>query len=273
MHVDRFNFPGGEVQVTVSPDTPLDNRLTSYIRNSDDLVAMLLVTDAMRRMGQQEIHLTLPYVPFGRQDRVMVRGQSFSLKVFCDILNAQNYASVTIWDPHSDVTPALINNCRVVEQHIIVSNNRGVLRSPGSKGEDILVCPDAGARKKILKVAQAAGYKDIIYADKVRDVATGKITGTTLNLHGDEYFDRDFLIVDDICDGGYTFIELAKELKRFTSGKIKLYVTHGIFSKGLFVFDGLIDEIYTANCWLTPEEVNIQRSLLDNRVDLRLITP
>jgi ribose-phosphate pyrophosphokinase len=55
------------------------------------------------------------------------------------------------------------------------------------------------------------------------------------------------LIVDDICDGGRTFIELAKKLRPMTTGKIKLLITHGIFSKGIEVFDGIIDEVLVIN--------------------------
>jgi ribose-phosphate pyrophosphokinase len=57
---------------------------------------------------------------------------------------------------------------------------------------------------------------------------------------------RDFLIVDDICDGGRTFIELAKVLRPLTSGQVKLYVTHGIFSAGFEALAGL-DRIFVAN--------------------------
>ena len=44
---------------------------------------------------------------------------------------------------------------------------------------------------------------------------------------------RNCLIVDDICDGGGTFIPLAKKLKNAGAKTVTLYVTHGIFSKGL----------------------------------------
>jgi ribose-phosphate pyrophosphokinase len=50
-------------------------------------------------------------------------------------------------------------------------------------------------------------------------------------------------MVDDICDGGRTFIELAKELRGMGAEKVHLYVTHGFFTKGLSVFDGIIDVV------------------------------
>ena len=269
MNIERFNFPGGEVHVKLTdiPRRPVC-QLTHFIRNSDDIMSLLLITDAMRRAGQKNIALTLPYVPYARQDRVMVEGEPLSIKVLADLINAQNYSSVIIWDPHSDVTPALINNCQVVHQHEIVHKNLGVLM--GGCSNPVLVCPDAGARKKTLKIAQTCGFKEIVFSDKVRDVATGKITGTIIS-------DRpviwnkasDHVIVDDICDGGYTFIELAKVLRAAgVVGKIKLYVTHGIFSKGLTVFDGLIDEVYTANSWIPST-----RDGGEGMATLHLLTP
>lgn len=275
MEINRFNFPGGEVHVKLHDlGTEETANLTHFIRNSDDSMALFLITDALRRSGKKHINLTLPYVPYARQDRVMVEGEPLSIKVFADLINVQDYDSVTIWDPHSDVTPALINNCKVVHQHEIIGNNIGVIGT--SRSPHVLVCPDAGARKKIMKVAQTLHINDVIFADKVRDVATGKITGTTLSATPERWKDLprvtdDLIMVDDICDGGYTFIELAKLLRPLTSGKIKLYVTHGIFSKGLSVFDGLIDEIYTANCWLDTME----RAKAGNKTStsLHLVTP
>jgi ribose-phosphate pyrophosphokinase len=93
-----------------------------------------------------------------------------------------------------------------------------------------------------------------IQAEKIRDPNTGAITSTKVNIEK-HVGDKNFLIMDDICDGGRTFIELAKVLRPLTTGKIMLYVTHGIFSAGLEVFLGYIDEIYCANSWLPAQEI------------------
>jgi len=58
----------------------------------------------------------------------------------------------------------------------------------------------------------------------------------------------DCIIVDDICDGGGTFIGLAEELRRRNAASLYLYVTHGIFSKDADV--KLLDhfaKVYTTN--------------------------
>jgi ribose-phosphate pyrophosphokinase len=154
----------------------------------------------------------------------------------CDIINSLKFASVTVWDIHSDVSLALLNNVYNVHQRVFV----GLVNWTNT----VLIAPDAGAIKKTLETSKALGLP-MVRADKIRSVEDGSITGTT--VYSEHIGDKDFLIVDDICDGGRTFVELAKVLRPLTNGKIYLYVTHGIFSKGLDVFNGLIDGVYTAN--------------------------
>ena len=55
------------------------------------------------------------------------------------------------------------------------------------------------------------------------------------------------VIVDDICDGGGTFLGLATELKAKNAGELILIVTHGIFSKGLESLTSVFDKIYSTN--------------------------
>ena len=55
------------------------------------------------------------------------------------------------------------------------------------------------------------------------------------------------IVVDDIIDGGKTFIELAKELKKvYNINRLVLAASHGIFSKGLDVLEDY-DKIYVQN--------------------------
>ena len=92
-----------------------------------------------------------------------------------------------------------------------------------------MVAPDQGAASAPAPARAWPGVP-LVHAEKTRDTNTGAITGTL--VHSDHIGARNFLIVDDICDGGRTFIELAKVLRPLTDGQVKLYVTHGIFSQG-----------------------------------------
>lgn len=122
------------------------------------------------------------------------------------------------------------------------------------KNDFILVSPDAGASHKIYKLAEQIGYKgDIITCSKERD-KEGKLSKVTINGIEALNTDKDCIILDDICDGGATFINIAKKLisnRKECGGKGKLYliVTHGIFSKGFEELSRHFDGIYCTNSY------------------------
>lgn len=245
----QFTFSDGAIQVTVGPSSvPLDTIIIrAKIGSANDLMALAMTVDALDRMlfaggynnrHKVPVHLICPFLPYARQDRVMEPGEALGIKVVCDMINRMNFTSVEIWDVHSDVSLALLDRVKNYGPETFVQ------LIPLNKCDTLLVAPDAGALKKVGKVATSLGF-EMIRADKIRSTKNGSITGT--KVYSAPVGAKNFLIVDDICDGGRTFIELAKELKPLTTGKIYLYVTHGIFSKGLEVFEGLIDRIYTAN--------------------------
>jgi ribose-phosphate pyrophosphokinase len=253
-----FNFPVGEMQVTVTPlpwsgtASPSVVDVTFTFTKNDDIIELLLFCDAAKRQNHRLRRLALPYVPFSRQDRCNNPGEAFSLKVFCDLINGLNFQYVMISDPHSDVTPALLNNCIVTPQWDLLAIP--VLKGTGG-GHFYLVAPDAGALKKTHKLAQQFNtprFRGVIESSKIRDTKTGNITGTVVHASGlignytvgDQDVPMTYVMADDICDGGRTFIELAKELRSMGAEKVQLYVTHGFFTKGKQVFDGIIDHVY-----------------------------
>ena len=241
-----LKFSGGELHPRIANGVPNVNPRISIkgsIYSSDDIMELLLLVDAIRRdaFGQVEIEFICPYLPYARQDRVCAPGEALGLKVMCDLINNLGFSGVWVWDVHSDVALALLDRATNVHQAEFV---RGISKSV--LNNCVLVAPDAGAIKKTMAVARECQIP-MVRADKIRDTNDGSITGTT--VYSEHVGTKDFLIVDDICDGGRTFVELAKVLRPLTGGKIRLYVTHGIFSKGLEVFNGLIDDIYTPNPW------------------------
>lgn len=238
---ESFMFHGGEPHIRIEPfDVEKRVTVTARLNSFNDTGLLCIAVDALRRMGVGEIHVFIPYFPGARQDRVMVHGESLTVKVIADIINSLNVAMVTIVDPHSDVAPALLNNCKVISNHSFIST---VLKQ---LPEDVvLISPDAGASKKIFKLASELHIATVIECGKKRDLATGKLSGFTVSVADLE--NRACLIVDDICDGGGTFIGLAKELKKKNAGDLFLAVSHGIFSKGFDPLKSIFKLIYTTD--------------------------
>ncbi|MCE0557731.1 MULTISPECIES: ribose-phosphate diphosphokinase [unclassified Motilimonas] len=254
LQFDSFTFNGGEehVRITNVVEQVSHIEITTRLNNSAAFMQLAVTVDALQRQYGHQIALELvaPYFPYARQDRVCNEGEALGVAVMAKLINALNFQKVTIWDAHSDVTPALINNVVNVQQAELLARHH-TLATQLKAGELTLIAPDAGAAKKVHNLAKYfGGGIAVVQAEKVRDVATGEITHTA--IFGD-ITNKDVLITDDICDGGRTFIELAKVLKQQGAKRVSLFVTHGIFANGLAVFDGLIDAIYTSESFPAPE--------------------
>ena len=250
-------FSAGELHPQIQDYAPLGNIESISIKpltyNPTFIVELSLLVNALRYEFHMSIpiDLDLPYVPYSRQDRVCAEGDAFGLKVFADQINALNFNLVVIFDAHSDVTPALINNCIHRE-----SKDLFVLNTQYLKKYSHLVSPDAGAYKKVNSIASLEDLP-VIPALKTRDTATGRLSNTILVTDGVENPSR-LLVVDDLCDGGYTFILLGKELKKvFPDIPVDLYVSHGIFSKGTDELKFYYDNIYCHNLFTPTPGVTI----------------
>lgn len=222
---------------------PIGNHIQARIEDGTrDIIRIGLVKDALDRLGVENVVLCLDYMPQARADRVFEEGNPLPIAVFAQILNSYNFHAVWIADPHSDVTPALIKNCRVLGQKTLANR---ALSMREAWQPDFICAPDLGSVKKIedlmvhlnsFRRSPLVGkpiLKSYVQAIKVRDVTTGKIVRSAIV---DEKVSGNILIIDDICDGGASFIHLAEALKERGAESVGLYVTHGIFSKGLQVF-------------------------------------
>lgn len=239
---EQFTFAGGEPHINITDDLSgvEEVTVTHRIRSFNDFGLLLLAIDALKRMKVAKINVFIPYFPAARQDRVMVSGEPLSVKVYADILNCQQLNRVTVYDPHSEVTPALLNNCEVIDNFDFIQS---VIKKLAK--DTVLISPDGGALKKIYKVAEHLQNYDVVEGSKIRDVKTRKLSG--FKVYADDLQGRDCLVVDDICDGGGTFLGLAKELKAKNAGKLYLAVSHGIFSKGVKVLLEQYDDVFCTN--------------------------
>ena len=200
--------------------------------NTADIINMMLLNNIIEnnyiKKTYKEKSLICKYIPFGRQDRVTDLGEPFSLKVFADLVNSMNFTSVLSLDNHSDVTSALIN--RNIQQSQ-VDKFVSTYMEEELEGFDCICSPDVGAIKKVEKlISELKDDYELIIGTKVRNLKTGEITET--NIQGDVQ-GKSVMIIDDICDGGRTFIELAKVLYAKDAKQVGLIVSHGIFSRGL----------------------------------------
>ena len=259
-------FPDGQQSITLDLENTIFSSeaqsvvITSRLNSFLDLELIICANQALIELGNvnlvfklKEISLYVPYFLGARSDRKFLKGQSNYLKtVICPIINSQNFSRVTILDPHSDVLEACLNNFQKTSNvnfaTFSIKDLTGYLRNDNIT----LVSPDAGALKKIYDVAQSVECTDVIVANKLRDLKTGKIIRTEVPGINHEPGSKTFVICDDICDGGRTFVEIAKAIKdirpkEIFNDNIYLVVTHGIFSAGFEELEKYFTGIYTTN--------------------------
>ena len=248
-----FTFKGGEPHFQITSDVlPVgDLVITQRYNKVDDLLNIILANDAARRMGFKNIKLFIPYFPAARQDRVCNSGEPLTLKVFSDMINSCGFDEVTILCPHSDVVPTLINNVTVLDELKYVEEALCNLLSTSTSNIINIVCPDAGAGKRVNKIVQHLSKEysqnifNLIRCEKIRDVKDGSIK--EFFVDGDDLGGHPTMIIDDIVCGGNTFKGLGDILKTRNCGKLVLFVTHADYVHGLQSMVEYFDHIYVTN--------------------------
>jgi ribose-phosphate pyrophosphokinase len=247
-----FQFSAGETQVRLNhlPQGIRKIHVIADVSNSQTLVELLLTLDAINNLEYQgPVKLFFPYLPYSRQDRACAPGEAFALSVLVNCLVPYLGAgdTITTWDVHSNVAQTLFDSkFEGVFENVTAASLLQNFELEKDVASTIVIAPDKGAVDRATEVQESLGLSETVYATKVRNPDNGEILRTEVPEEVN-YRGKNLLIVDDICDGGRTFIELAKVLRDYEPSRIDLYVTHGIFSKGFEVFEDLIDHFYVAN--------------------------
>jgi ribose-phosphate pyrophosphokinase len=239
-NVEFMKFSAGETffKYTGPKETGVIDIEWQYEDDSEIFQIANLLHYFKHKVKFAQIDLNVPYFPHARQDRFTNDQQPFSLEVVFNILNLYGKDLIIhVEDIHSDAYQ------KYGEFNIINYPPHDSFLSSDLE-YDFIICPDKGARKRT-EYFRSGSNKRIIYCEKTRDPSTGKLGKPEITLHDRKALNgAKVLIVDDICDGGGTFQLLAQELKLCGTEKIYLYVTHGIFSKGLDAMPD-IDKIFT----------------------------
>ncbi len=208
------------------------------------LMQALFFADACSWRGYEIGTLVIPYLPGARQDRMNPKGDFlFGAKSIANEINAREFGKVICFDPHSEVMPALLDNCTVIHVDEIFDPLDKIYSC-----YDGVVAPDAGAGKRAELIAKALEIP-VIHAWKTRDVASGNSAITGFGIEPIVGVQK-LLIVDDICDGGGTFIGLADHIKSLGQSyeiELDLYVSHGLFTKGIDALTERFGRITTTN--------------------------
>lgn len=241
-------FPDGEVQITLDSINHKDKvHIICRITNAEELFILMQVCDILKRHGVIYC-ISIYYLMSMRMDRVMDFNRPFSLSIVCKILDSLDAWYIDIFSPHSEVYTHMFKNNNVSELDCIE-------KYPDLSKFQILL-PDAGATERFYFYNYEA-----ITCSKVRDLATGKITQIQID-NPEILTDQPILIFDDLCDGGRTFIEIAKVVRAIKPDiELNIFVKHMVNPKGIENLSSTFNHV-----WFTNSYKDWQNEILPNNV-------
>src|SRR6187397_1096582 len=216
---------------------------------NDNLMEILVMTDALKRSSAGRITAAIPYFGYARQDR---RPRSarvpITAKVVADMLTTVGVNRVMVMDLHADQIQGFFN--------IPVDN---IYATPILLGdlwkqnyEDLLVVsPDVGGVVRARAIAKRLD-SELAIIDKRRPRAN---ESEVMNIIGDVN-GRTCVIMDDMVDTANTLCKAATALKEHGAKKVVAYCTHPVLSGGAIprITDSDMDEIVvTDTIPLSPE--------------------
>lgn len=282
--IEFKQFPNGECYADIDPRqvSNVENKIYFKFENDMDIFHLMCVKDFVDDHSYlTPCNLFMPYIPYSRMDREEEK-RLFTLKSFAKIINSMNFNVVIVSEPHSEVSPALIDRIIVKNKsaELALHTMMNVLGLKGTSWlEDIpysdedftlkglfrkarkagiyLVYPDAGAEKRYSKQIK---YDKVLTCNKHRDFNTGNIDSIVLNGAEQAQDCKIAIIVDDLCSKGGTFIGTAGELRNKIPDleTIILCVTHceNTIYQGNVLSGIEIDKVCTTDSILKVPNIN-----------------
>lgn len=244
-------FSGGEPHVNFAENAEIDGLkfvISVCDGTSESLIQAIVACDALYNSAL-EVSLFLPYLPGARQDR----GYPLTAGVYATIINTGAFKRVICVDPHSYVMPGFIERLVIIDPVDVVPDS--LFEGDGTFS---VISPDKGARVRAGSIAEKYGLP-LVIADKVRDPNNNfRISGYSCDEITTDYA----VVIDDICDGGGTFLALAGELG-MDKDKLRLWTTHGIYAKGIDIINKNYGMVGCTNSLPGSSQAQLQVDLTD----------
>lgn len=231
-------FPDGELHLELEA---LNRKETVAVKcritNSDELFLMMQLHDILKRQCIEVGIIEIYYLMGMRCDRLFDMNRPFTLSIVADVINSFKAATVYVYEPHSLRCLRMIHNC--FNSHLTWYIKDKLLKQ---NKEMLLVAPDKGA------VSRYTDRHFAVICDKVRNEATGELQGFQATTKED-VSQRDLLVIDDLCDGGGTFIGFAPKLRELHPKSLSLAVTHAIQRQGIEKVAAVYDKVYITDTY------------------------
>ena len=189
---------------------------------NDNLMELLVMTDAFKRASARRITAVLPYYGYGRQDRKPQSRVPISAKLVADLITAAGAHRVLAIDLHAGQIQGFFN---IPVDHLFAAPVLIDYLADKALEDPVLVSPDAGGVERARAIAKRlkAGLAII---DKRRD---GPNVAVFMYLIGDVK-DKDVVVIDDMIDTAGTLIQAVEAVKREGARRVLACGVHPVLS-------------------------------------------
>lgn len=249
-----FHFPDGEVQIRLGEFSRKKGIIVVVCRitNAEELFIVSQIIDILNR---HEVFYTIKttYLMSMRMDRVMDFNSPLSLKVVLSCL--RDTKALEVFYPHNSNAIAFYSqNLGFPYEPWSISRWRREVES--TKDTMQIVVPDEGAVSR-------NDAKNCIYCRKVRDIATGRITSIEI-VNPEDITGNPLCIIDDLCDGGGTFVGIAKVIKEIKPDiELNIKVAHMVNPKGIENLSENFNHVWFTNSYMNWQDVPENVTVID----------
>ena len=223
--VERFNDQ--EIFVEVYENVRAEDMFiiqpTSNPAN-DNLMELLIISDALRRSSASRITAVMPYFGYARQDRRTKARTPISAKLVANLITQAGIDRVLTMDLHAAQIQGFfdIPVDNLYASPVFAMDIEHVFED---RSRLIVVSPDVGGVARARELAKRLDL-DLAIVDKRRP-APGEVA--EMNVIGD-VAGRTCLIIDDMVDTAGTLVKAAEVLLREGAAEVHAYITHGVLS-------------------------------------------
>ncbi|EAK8075120.1 ribose-phosphate pyrophosphokinase [Campylobacter jejuni] len=233
-------FSDGEISVQI--DESVRGKDVFIIQSTcaptnDNLMELLILTDALRRSSANSITAIIPYFGYARQDRKANPRVPITAKLVANLIQAAGIDRVATIDLHAGQIQGFFDIPVDNLYGSIVFND--CIKAKHFKNA-IIGSPDIGGVARARSVAKHLGL-DIVIVDKRREKAN---VSEVMNIIGDVK-DKEVILVDDIIDTAGTIVKAAEALKEKGAKSVMACCTHAVLSGKAYerIASGALDEL------------------------------
>jgi len=242
LEVKHSTFPAGEVYVKIVDTSKMTNRMTIglYDASSDSIMRVIMLASATTA---NYLILEATYMPYSRQDRVCSEGEADSFFEFQLILDRFFDEIITV-DLHNPLVARSSTTSLKPDYSKLLSVRNQETINTVVDSHSLVVAPDKGALKRASDFALEFDC-EVTSMSKTRTAI-----GVEQSVDEPEVMANatNIIIVDDICDGGATFLAATMEIRKYNKqANLYLIISHGIFSAGTARLLEMFEDVFVLN--------------------------